>query len=162
MSFHILFLDYKISLKLILLDDTEKKNWFESIFFFKTTKEKNKETYYQTVRRIFKTRWSSQHFDGLSNKRYTTVAQFRLNSRINEVLWILAHWLCQWCFISLLVDYKLHYEKSQRLRRRPMVTWPQGLSMYDVMKREGTWKWKVIKREKKKNFNPPKNCSYNV
>lgn len=58
MSFHILFLDYKISLKLILLDDTEKKNWFVSIFFFKTTKEKNKETYYQTVRRIFKTRWS--------------------------------------------------------------------------------------------------------
>ena len=93
-----------------------------------------------------------QHFDGLSNKRYTTVAQFRLNSRINEVLWILAHWLCQWCFISLLVDYKLHYEKSQRLRRRPMVTWPQGLSMYDVMKREGTWKWKVIKREKKKRI----------
>lgn len=136
-------------LLLILLDDTEKKNWFVSNFFFKTTKEKNKETYYQTVRRIFKTRWSV-NFDGLSNKRYTTVAQFRLNSRINEVLWILAYWLCQWCFISLLVDYKLHYEKSQRLRRRPMVAWPQGLSMYDVMKIEGTWKWKVIKREKKR------------
>lgn len=40
MSFHILFLDYKTSLKLILLDDTEKKNWFVSIFFFQNNERK--------------------------------------------------------------------------------------------------------------------------
>lgn len=40
MSFHILFLDYKISLKLILLDDTEKKKLVCKYFFFQNNERK--------------------------------------------------------------------------------------------------------------------------